>query len=201
MRDNARARYRRTVSTQLTSVMPASQAAASITGRPTGPPSSSPRALCATSVTGLCVTNAWSQPGMLAAGANTPLANVSGITMRNPAVCTASGLRSETPISAISQDSAKPQASTTPRAASSSAAFACGRKPKATPTATVISAPQAMRVTSATIRPATTALRAIGSDRNLSMRPWLKSLFSPTAVCIAMNATPWTTSPGSTYCM
>jgi hypothetical protein len=181
--------------------MPASQTADSAAGRATGPPSSSPRTASVTSVTGLWVTTAWSQPGMLAAGANTELANVSGITTMNPAICTDSALRSEVPISAITQDSAKPQVRIRPKAASASTTPVCGRKPKATPTATVITAPQPMRVTSATIRPATTALRAIGRDRKRSMRPLAKSLFRPTAVCVAMNATPWTTSPGSTNCM
>ena len=172
-----------------------------MTGLPTGPPSSRPRTASATRVTGLALTKACSQPGMLAAGANTALAKVSGITTRKPAICTDSGLRSEMPSSAITQDSAKPQARIRPKAASTSATFACGRKPKARPTPTVMTAPQAMRVTSATIRPATTALRAIGMDRNRSIRPCAKSLFRPTAVCVAMNATPCTTRPGRTNCM
>ncbi|HTX26119.1 MAG TPA: hypothetical protein VME19_03760 [Streptosporangiaceae bacterium] len=45
--------------------------------------------------------------------------------------------------------------------------------------ATLITAPHPVRSTSAAIRPATTALRAMGSERNRSTRPRAKSVFRP----------------------
>lgn len=54
------------------------------------------------------------------------------------------------------------------------ATLACSRNPNATPTATVITVPKPVRSTSATMRPATTALRAMGSERNRSIRPCWK---------------------------
>lgn len=135
---------------------------------------------------------------MLDAGANTELAKPNGITSRKPAVWTVSALRSETPSKAISQLSAKPQARIRPSAAAVLATLACSRNPNATPTATVITVPQPVRSTSATMRPATIALRAMGSERNRSIRPCWKPVFSPMAVCMAQNVTPWTISPGST---
>ena len=69
------------------------------------------------------------------------------------------------------------------------------------PAATLITAPHAVRRTSAEMRPATTELRAMGSERNRSTRPCWKSVFRPMAVCMAQNVTPCTTSPGRTYWM
>jgi len=138
---------------------------------------------------------------MVDAGANTELAKPSGITSRNPAVCTVSALRSDTPRKAISQLSAKPQARISPKAPSAPGSVVCSRNPNAMPAATVITVPQPVRSTSATMRPATTELRAMGNERNRSTRPRWKSVFSPTAVCMAQNVTPWTTRPGRTNWM
>ena len=52
------------------------------------------------------------------------------------------------------------------------------------------------RTRSAMVRPAITADRAIGSERNRSMRPFCRSSASPMAVFTAPKATVWTKMPG-----
>ena len=54
-----------------------------------------------------------------------------------------------------------------------------------------------LRTRSATVRPASTAERAIGMDRNRSTTPRVRSSFRPTAVCEAPKVTDWTKIPGS----
>ena len=46
------------------------------------------------------------------------------------------------------------------------------------------------------VRPAMTAERAMGSDRNRSMRPFCRSSARPIAVFTAPNATVWAKMPG-----
>ena len=50
---------------------------------------------------------------------------------------------------------------------------------------------------SATVRPASTARRAIGSERKRSMRPRFMSSARPRAVAKPPNAIHWTMIPGS----
>ncbi len=52
------------------------------------------------------------------------------------------------------------------------------------------------RTRSAIVRPASTAERAIGSERNRSISPLRRSSASPTAVFTAPNATVCTKMPG-----
>ena len=55
----------------------------------------------------------------------------------------------------------------------------------------------ALRARSAKVRPASTAERAIGRDRNRSMTPLDRSSVSPSAVWPAPNVEIWTIRPGS----
>ena len=50
--------------------------------------------------------------------------------------------------------------------------------------------------TSASVRPASTAERDIGSERKRSIRPLLRSSASPSAVTKPPNAIVWTMIPG-----
>ena len=50
--------------------------------------------------------------------------------------------------------------------------------------------------TSASVRPASTAERAIGSERKRSIRPFLRSSLSPSAVTNPPKAMFWTMMPG-----
>ena len=54
-----------------------------------------------------------------------------------------------------------------------------------------------LRTRSATVRPASTAERATGMDRNRSTTPRCRSSDRPTAVCEARKVTDWTKIPGS----
>ena len=118
----------------------------------------------------------------------------------NPATWTDSALRRDTPRNAISQHMATPSASTRSKAPAAPATPPWNRNPSPTATPTMISDDHAVRTMSAVTRPATTAERAIGSDRNRSMRPLWKSAFNPTAVCVVPNPIPCTSRPGSTNC-
>ena len=68
--------------------------------------------------------------------------------------------------------------------------------PTANPTAAISAATKMLRARSATVRPESTADRAIGSDRNRSNSPLLRSVARPTAVPIAPNTVVWTKIPG-----
>jgi hypothetical protein len=78
----------------------------------------------------------------------------------------------------------------------------CTRHPTANPTANISATTNTFRTRSASVRPARTAERAMGSDRNRSINPWLRSVASPIAVFSAPNVTVCTKIPGirkSTY--
>ena len=53
-----------------------------------------------------------------------------------------------------------------------------------------------LRVKSASVRPASTAERAVGRDRNRSMTPLMRSLCSPYAVVLAPKTANWARMPG-----
>jgi len=53
-----------------------------------------------------------------------------------------------------------------------------------------------LRQRSARVRPASTAERAMGNDRNRSMRPLWRSSARPTPVDTAPKQTVWTKMPG-----
>jgi len=70
------------------------------------------------------------------------------------------------------------------------------RNPTAVPTPIIRPTTKMLRTKSATVRPAKTAERAMGSDLNRSMMPLLMSWDRPTAVDVAPNTTVWTMMPG-----
>ena len=72
----------------------------------------------------------------------------------------------------------------------------CGRKPTRKPTPVMMISTSTLRSRSATVRPPRTAMRAIGSARNRSMRPFCRSSASPIAVPIAPKSVVWTRIPG-----
>src|SRR3954447_2642450 len=77
-----------------------------------GTPLSSPRTASARIVTGFTLTQACSQPGMVAVGTKTLLVNVNGKVTTNPKICTFSGLPATTPTSTASHDTASEKTST-----------------------------------------------------------------------------------------
>src|SRR5215831_5387382 len=86
--------------------MTAIQTIAQTSGRATGPPSMSARVASTTCVIGFTFTKPRSHPGIEPGGANTELAKVRGRMIRNPPVLTDSGVRADTPMKAIGQDTA-----------------------------------------------------------------------------------------------
>ena len=162
--------------------MPAIQSSEVVSGPCTSPPCVSARIESTVAVTGWCSANARSQLGIVAVGANVELAKTSGKIGRNPATCAVSGSPTSMPISANIHENAKPK-----RIASSTAAIALPRplwkrKPTSVPTPTISRTTKKLRVMSASVRPASTAERAIGSERKRSIIPVRRSAASPTAV-------------------
>src|SRR5215207_10245260 len=117
-----------------TTVRAAVQARVWSPGESTGPPSSRPRRASVATVIGLTSTKGWSQPGIVSGGANTELAKMSGNIQMNPADWAVSGLRTDSPISAATQDRAmpKPMISTNPPRAATGLVVI--RNPSAMPT-------------------------------------------------------------------
>ena len=70
------------------------------------------------------------------------------------------------------------------------------RHPTTNPTAIIRATTKTLRTVSASVRPDSTADRAIGSAWNRSMRPLFMSVASPIAVAIAPNTTVCTKMPG-----
>ena len=69
-------------------------------------------------------------------------------------------------------------------------------KPTSRPTTTITVSDTTFVATSASVRPASTAERAIGSERKRSMRPFRRSSDRPIAVTNPPNAIVWTMIPG-----
>src|SRR5512144_1750659 len=113
-----------------------------------------------------------------------------------PAVFAASALRTDNPISAPTQENASANSSSSANPAAAATRPPEKRNPTSAPTTTITSTMHALPTVSATVRPASTADRAIGSDRNRSMMPFCRSSASPTAVTPDANATVWTKIPG-----
>lgn len=82
-----------------------------------------------------------------------------------------------------------------PRAVSPSATLAGRRNPN--PTAVVNAIDQRLVEKSARAPPATSELRAIGSDSSRSVNPWASSSATPTAVALPVNNTIVATYPGT----
>ena len=161
------------------------------------PKSASERAALAVTVTGLIFAIACSQCGKVETGTNTELAKTSGKITTNPAVCAVSAPRTVSATKAKIQLRAKPNAATTAMHPAAPATPPRKRNPTRYPTAIIKKMTTMLRTRSATVRPASTAERAIGMDRNRSTTPRVRSSFRPTAVCEAPKVTDWTKIPGS----
>lgn len=114
----------------------------------------------------------------------------------NPHVLTDSVLRAVLPMNASGQHIARPNAMTTSRAATASAADPPKRNPRIIENPTMITTLHAMRTPSAMVRPPITGERAIGSDRNLSITPREKSVLNASAVVKGRKHTLWIRMPG-----
>ena len=72
----------------------------------------------------------------------------------------------------------------------------CGRNPTSTPTVSITVSPSTLCNRSAIVRPASTAERAIGSDRKRSINPRCKSSAIPTPVVMQAKISVCTKIPG-----
>nr|WP_254126927.1 hypothetical protein [Aquihabitans sp. G128] len=92
-------------------------------------------------------------------------------------------------------DRAKANASTSSEAATTPPT-PWGRNPTAMPTRSMTTTTPALRSRSAPVRPASTDMRTMGSERNRSMMPLPMSSARPMAVEVAPNTTIWPKMPG-----
>jgi hypothetical protein len=69
-------------------------------------------------------------------------------------------------------------------------------KPTSSPTVNITTSWKTLVTTSPSVRPVSSAERAIGSDRNRSIRPFFRSSARPSAVTNPPNAIDWTMIPG-----
>jgi hypothetical protein len=107
----------------------------------------------------------------------------------NTADWAASTLRTDSATVANTHDTAKPNSSMTAMAARKRPGPVCTRKPTAKPTRHMNPTTTTLRAMSATVRPTSTAERAIGSDRNRSTRPRRMSSARPIVVFMAPKTT------------
>ena len=137
-------------------------------------------------VTGVARAKACSQPGSEASGTNADEAKVSGNSQTKPARLAASTLATDSPMHAEIHEKANPNSEVSAIAASS---------PTAIPTTVITSTTNTIRTRSPSVRPASTAERAIGSDRKRSISPVDRSSASPTPVVVDANAVVCTKIP------
>ena len=78
----------------------------------------------------------------------------------------------------------------------SRATLVSNEKPMISPVTSRIAIESELVTTSASVRPASTAARAIGSERKRSIRPLCRSSLSPSAVTNPPKAVFWTMIPG-----
>jgi predicted ATPase len=173
------------------------QASAPRVGRSTGPPTIRPRIPSVSSVTGLTLTQACIQPGMVPVGTNALEAKVSGKITVKPKIWTFSGWSTSMPISTGSQENASVKATSRATAPSASSGPVWTRKPSSMPTPIRMAIDQTCRATSAAIRPASGADLAIGRLRKRSNTPLVMSVFSATAVFMLRNSAFCTMIPAS----
>src|ERR1700683_3891496 len=100
----------------------------------TGPPIVRTRTALTTAVTGWCLANACSQPGIVATGTKADEANTSGASSGNDAACAVSLSGTERPTIATSHDSEYAKASTSATPATISRGVPVGAQPTITPT-------------------------------------------------------------------
>ena len=151
----------------------------------------------ASTLTGLTLDQACSQPGIVLVRTNASLVNVSGNSTTNPKICTFSGLAASMLTSTIAHDTASDDASSSPNMPRTATGPVPIRNPITAPTASSSATDQICFTRSATIRPASGANRAIGSDRSRSKKPFSRSVLSPTPVFNVVNRAFCTMIPGS----
>ena len=137
-------------------------------------------------------------------GTNAVEANTRIARIGNDAACAASALGTRSPIRAKIHEIANEKRSSSAIDAANGITPAWMRKPTRKPTTIIITTTKKLRTRSAKDRPASTADRAIGSERKRSIRPLCRSSLSPMPVFIAPKATVCTNTPGmrkSTYGM
>ena len=123
-------------------------------------------------------------------------ANTRGKSIGKMAACAASPLGAPRPTVATTHEKAKANNRTRPRAPTYAGTPPWMRNPTAMPTPVMRTRTETLRTPSAIVRPASTAERAMGSDRNRSMSPLFRSSARPmpvpadpnSAVCTMMPA-------------
>src|SRR3954453_353695 len=162
-----------------------------------GGPSHRERTASAIVVNGLAPAT-WGRPsGIEATGTKIDDANVSGKIAVKPIAFAVSGEDEKSPTSAKIHENAYPSSRHSTSPATISAPLASmNPKPAAKPTANSTTSDRQLSATSEIVRPRSTAPRDIGSERKRSIRPFLTSSASPSAVTNPPNAIDWTMIPG-----
>ena len=122
--------------------------------------------------------------------------NVIGKIRVKPSPLAASGEDTDSPIRAKIHENAKPNNSSRPKPARTFAIVASNPKPMINPVTSSTTIESEFVNTSARVRPASTDARAVGKERNRSIRPFLRSSASPSAVTKPPKAMFWTMIPG-----
>src|SRR5690348_11140605 len=147
-----------------------------------GAPSHSERMASTMMVNGFTSANPRSTSGIDATGTNAEEMNVSGNTAMNASELAASGVETSIPMNAKTHENAYPNRSSSPKPATPSATLVWKENPISSPVMTRIVAERALVTTSASVRPASTAGRVMGSERKRSISPLWRSSFNPSAV-------------------
>jgi len=134
--------------------------------------------------------------GIDAADTNAVDAKTSGARIGNDAACAASALAADKPTSANTHESECANSNISPIPAIRPNTLVWMRQPTMKPTPTIKETTNTLRTRSASVRPASTAERDIGSDWNRSMRPLWRSSARPTPVWIDPNTTVCANTPG-----
>src|SRR4029077_3083911 len=135
-----------------------------------------------TTDTGWFFAHGCSHDGMVATGTNADDANTSGARIGNDTACAVSASFTESPTMANTQDSEYENATMIAMQPSRPHTLVPMLQPTMNPTRHISSTTNTLRTRSARVRPTSTAERAIGSERNRSIRPLLRSSASPTPV-------------------
>src|SRR5215203_878894 len=134
--------------------------------------------------------------GIVATGTNADDANTSGARSGNDTAWAVSASFTERPTMANTHDSEYEKATMIAMQPSSPHTLVPIVHPTQNPTTHIRITTKKLRTRSARVRPTSTAERAIGSERNRSMRPLLKSSARPTPVVSEPNTMVCTKIPG-----
>src|SRR4051794_7959123 len=189
-------RYFATARGAKTAISASDQATAPQMLSPAGAPSHSARIASTTTVIGLTSANWRSPSGIDSTGTNAAEMNVIGKISVKPTPLAASGDETDIPSSAKIHENAKPNSNSSPTPPRISGALASNEKPMTSPVPSRTAIESAFVATSASVRPASTEARAVGSERKRSIRPFVRSSARPSAVTKPPNAMFWTMIPG-----